>query len=177
MPQTLLALLAVVGVTVLVQQGGRDRIDDAASTRRSEIEVQARGVATSVLERLSGVPFDGGEGGGTSAYSPSLSFGTGASAAGRLLDEVFADGTYDDLDDFHGVQSVVARHFVYDPASKETRPLDLSVDIEVSYVEQDDGGWVPPESYVRTPFKRAIVTVRASDLLAPVQLGRIYAAP
>lgn len=184
MPQTLLALFAIIAASVLAFQNTRSRLDDMTRSHRGEITVQARGAAISILERLSGLDFDGGEGGdaastGTGAYSPSASFGTAATASGRLMDDLFADPAFDDLDDFSGVQNAVSRDSLYDPSSDQTRSLDLSVAVQVEYVEQgatDD--WVAVASASdRTHHKRATVTITHSTLSSPIRLGRIYAAP
>ena len=184
MPQTLLALFAIIAASVLSFQNSQTRIRDITRSHRGEISVQARGAAISVLERLSGVDFDGGEGGdasstGTDAYSPTQSFGSGSAATGRLMDALFADSAFDDLDDFDGVQGAVSRNSLYDPASDETRSIDLTVDIQVEYVEQDaSDAWVAVTgSSDRTHHKRATVTIAHPTLTDSIRLGRIYAAP
>lgn len=82
MPQTLLALLALVGVSLMVLQTGQQRMQKASDIYIDSAISQASGVGLSVLERLSGYPFDGGEGGTPSGsdverFSPRGSFGGG----------------------------------------------------------------------------------------------------
>ena len=183
MPQTLLALLALSAVSVLTLRNSHSRIQDMQRAHRADIEVQSRGVAVGVLERISGYPFDGGEGAppsaaGVGGYSRPADFGADVAAAGRALDALFADAAYDDVDDFDGVADAVARQVLFDPASGEDRALDLAVDVEVVYVRPDAAGdWAPAPPPVRTPHKQATVSVRHPSLTAPVRLGRIYAAP
>jgi len=183
MPQTLLAVFAIFGVSLLALQGARGRIADLQDTYQSGAEVQARGVGVEVLERISGVPFDGGEGGtaggtGTDAYSPPASFGTGVDSDGQPLGTLFTIGAFDDLDDFDGVQGAVATVTVFDPVSATAQTIEVEVSIEVDYVADAGGGdWRPVGGTTRTPFKRALVTLAHPSFPTPAQLGRIYVAP
>ena len=179
MPQTVLALLALVVVTLLTQQTLLGTAADAADSHESESLVQARGVAVTVLERLAAYPYDGGEGGsgpGTAAYSPPSRFGSGVSASGVSLDAVFAHTAYDDLDDFSGVAGAIASQPVTDPETGATTTLDFEVAISVRYAERDGSGdWQPASS--RTHHKLAEVRVTHPTLDAPLDFGRVYAAP
>ena len=180
MPQTLLALFAVVAASVLAFQNSRTRIDDMTRTHRSDVEVQARGAALAVVERLRGYDFDGGEGAspgatGTDAYSPRKDFGTAVPTAGVLVDALFADPALDDLDDFDGIEGAVARQTLFDPASGEERALDLAVSVEVVYLQPSAGGdWETAPPGVRTAQKRAVVTVRHATLPLPIRLAQTY---
>jgi hypothetical protein len=183
MPQSLLALFGILAISTLVLQTSRDRMSDLDASYRNEAEVQARGVAVEVLERLSGVAFDGGEGGdasgtGTAVLSPRASFGSSADTTGQPMETLFSSAGLDDLDDFDGVTGAVATVSVVDPESGTAQSLDLTVAIEVVYVEQDAAGnWGPAASAAtRTPFKRAMVSVDHSSFAEPARLGRIYVA-
>ena len=186
MPQALLGLLALAALSMLVLQSSRDRVQDATSTHQLDAVVTARGVGVEVLERLTGYPFDGGEGGtasatGPLAYSPASRFGvSGPSSAGVPLDDAFADTRYDDLDDFHGVDGALAQVQIADPTSGASQTQDFAIAVEVEYVEPDPvtGGWGPVQvADTRTPYKRAIVTVDSPHLAVPLQYARLYVAP
>lgn len=193
MTQTLLALAALVALTMLTLGQVRDRVRNDADAYQLDAVVAARGVGVEVLERLSGYPFDGGEGGvvsslvgasgvtgsGTDAYSPQSRFGSDSVATGRMLDDLFANAGWDDLDDFDGVDGVVAPVRVTDPSTGAVRSRDFTVSVEVRYAEQEaSGNWRAALSpLTRSHCKRAIVRVDAPSLSTPLTFGRVYAAP
>lgn len=184
MPQSMLALFAIFGISFLALQGSRDRIADLEETYRGDAEVQARGVGVEVLERLSAFPFDGGEGGslegtGTEMYSPVSAFGTSVATSGLPLGTLFNTPAIDDLDDFHGVRDAVARITVFDPVSASAQSLEIDVSISVAYVERDGAGdWGPVASpSTRTNYKRVVVTLDSPYFPTPARLGRIFVAP
>lgn len=184
MPQTFLALLAIVCVSLLVLQMGQGRVRDSTAIYRSDAIVQARGVAVSVLERLSAYPFDGGEGAtplgsGTNAYSPRGSFGTGGTAVGLDADALLASPSRDDLDDFDGVAGAVARQSVTDAETGATQEVTFEVSITVDYAARDGAGhWRPvTDPSIRTHYKLATVFIDHETFPGPLRFGRIYAAP
>lgn len=158
---------------------------DGDQMREMDIAVTSRGVGIEVLERLSAVPFDGGEGGtpggvGPDAFSPLSSFGSDSSSIGRPTDDLFTNPGWTDLDDFDSVEGAISTVKIFSPASGALESLDFTVNIEVRYVDQDaiTGDWQPvTELTRRTSYKRALVTVDSPMLTAPLQIGRIYAGP
>lgn len=181
MQQTLLTLFAVVAAGLLMQQAMKANRADQASSFESETQVQARGVAVSILERLSGYPFDGGEGTtpgatGTNAFSPAASFGVGLPAVS--LDALFASSAYDDIDDFDGLAGVSAAQAVTDPVTGATQSFEVSVNVSVDYVKHTPStGWGSVNGATRTPHKQVTVTVDHETLTTPVRFGRVYSAP
>lgn len=184
MHQTLLALLAVVCVSMLVLQTRRGRVEDGASIYRSDAVAQARGVGLSVLERLSAYPYDGGEGASptassTDAYSPRGRFGVGGPQRGLEMADVFADAARDDLDDFDRVVGAVARQSVSDPGGGAPADVVFEVSISVDYAARDGGGdWVRVAAPSRREHHKLVtVVVDHESFPSPLRFGRVYAAP
>lgn len=181
MPQTILALLAIVAATVLTLQVKGSAVQTLDDAYENDAYSQARGVAVSVLERLSAYPFDGGEGGGvgsdTTAYSRRQHFGTGSTTTGVPLNDLFASGSFDDLDDFHGVSGAVASRSVGNPTTGGTETLDYDVSIVVTYAKRDPSGdWISVLA-PRAHHKMAFVRVDHYTMDTPLQFGRVYTAP
>lgn len=184
MPQTLLALLALVGVSLMVLQTGQHRKQKASDIYVDSAISQASGVGLSVLERLSGYPYDGREGGtplgsGVERFSPRGSFGVGGATVGADLDALFSASSRDDLDDFDGIVDAVARQSVTNPETGAVEEVLFDVSITVDYVARDAAGdWQRVTDFsIREDHKLVTVSVDYEAFPVPLTFGRIYAAP
>ena len=175
--QTLLALGALVLATILALTTFQSRNDSQTRRLESLVEVEAVGVLTEVIETLGGYPFDGEP---TSPpdpapLTPAANFGSAGVAAGDTLLAEIQKGTFSDLDDFHGIDGVLAFRDVSDPATGGTESLSFSLGVTVAYVEEVGAGWVP--SAAPTRFKRVQAYVTSPDMLASADTAwveRIY---
>jgi hypothetical protein len=143
MSQTMLAILALMLVTLFAFQQQRNIGQARVGMMRNEIAVQAMSVAVDRLEQVGVVSFDEATLGDAKI-----------TAAGSLTPgPPFAQDTQgNDIDDFHGGDTTVTRYI-------HGKPMPFRVETTVAYAAEND-----PEHEVsfRTRFKKA--TARAYAL-------------
>lgn len=169
MPQTLLALLALITVSNLAFRWQQESIRSQRGAVASELRTLARGVATEVLERAARLPFD-------SVANPTLpddctpesAFGDGS--GGSLTFEAAQD-----VDDLHNMVPMTVSRRVIDAASGEAVSLDLFVTATVVYVDDDSGNSLGATGGRKTFYKRLVLTVSSPHLPVPVRVPRVYA--
>jgi hypothetical protein len=101
--QSLLSVLALALLGTIVLGVNRNTADNGTVIERTEYEIMATSLGTSVIERATGLAFD--ENTINSDVSSAMSC-TPPASLGPEIDEV--DSTYDDFDDFNGYNNVVA---------------------------------------------------------------------
>lgn len=155
MPQTILAVLALMMATTFALQQQRSILHTRAKLIRNEIAVQSTGVAETVLSEIGTRAFDQATAGDSSLTSPSqltpMPF-TGSSV--RMA-----------IEDYDGQLLQRKRIFRGDT-------LHFNVHIEIFYVQDDQ---VTPATG-QTKNKRAALTVYSTDITRPdtVHMSRAY---
>jgi hypothetical protein len=144
MPQTLMALLSMMLLTLFTYNQHRSVLQMREDTLYRDIELRGTGVAVDHLEALTAVAFD------AATVDDTLT------SAFDLTDtEDFGDdGTLDDLDDYHGLTLTDTRTTAYDT-------LYYGVETEIAYVEEFDLAVVASSP---TRYKRATVRVYSLDV-------------
>ena len=152
MPQTILALAAVLVFSLFALSQHRSEASTEQRAIGSEIEIAATNVARQQLVALSALSFDENialdpnaelrEAG--SIYSPSLGFDAGESLT-----------IYDDLDDLHGQQLAVS-------ADYKGVTLSFLVDVAIRYVDPD-----APTLTSASPSAAKEVTVTVTESVPP----------
>lgn len=158
MPQSILAMLALLMASTFVMQQQRSTLHTRAQLIRNEIALQSTGVAESVLAEIGTKAFD--------KKTDELSAGETLDDPEDLTDEEF-DGSSvrEAVEDYHDQTLTRQRAF-------RGETLDFTVDVEVTYVQSDQETPAGDE----TKNKMATVTVRSTDLSDPVeaQVSRSY---
>ncbi len=176
MPQTLLALLAMIVTTLLAFSQQRNAIANYEHMVENEIEMAASGALMHVLELIGSRSFDerttpeGLHAAGTLPASPTA-FEIPALFGGHApdkcnLEKPFLTPACDDIDDVHGADVVVPIRLA------NGNQIDFDVQVEVSYVSDVELSTV---SLVPTYHKMAVVTA-TSDLLPhrTIELRRVF---
>lgn len=156
MPQTLLALMAMMMMTLFAFNQQRNILMMREDVYMRDVDLRATGVAVDQLEAFSAFAFDAATVGDTITTAGAL---TGLADLGE-------DGTTDDLDDFDGTTATATRETPFDT-------LAFSVTTSVAYVEEDD-----PDVAAASPtkYKKATVQVYALDVAFAdtVTLSQLY---
>lgn len=148
MPQTILAILALMLATLFAHQQQRGYVRTQMNMVRNELALQGTGVAEEVLGEIGGTAFDEATIDGTAEE-------------GELTDlSDFGPEANPDIDDFHGQTLERTRTF-------RGNTLRFEVQVEVTYVDEDD---LETESLSETKAKRATVTVYSKDIGQPVRI-------
>ena len=180
MPQTLLALLAMILATLVSFNQQRNAVMTYEAMLDNEIEMAATGVFMHVMELIGGRSFDerttpeGIHAAGTLPLDPAADF----SAAGRFgsydrgssgcdLEKAYVTPDCDDIDDLDGIRNaIVSARF------DMNRSLDFEIDIDVDYVT--DAAFQVASS-VPTRHKRVVVWARNPFLpYGEIVLERVY---
>lgn len=168
MPQTLLAILALITVSNLSFRWKQEAIRSQQGAVSSELRTLARGVATEVLERSAYLPFDAVAAPATpDDCTPESAFGDGS--GGGLPFAAAAD-----LDDLHDMEPLKVTRRVVSPETGEAVELDLFVTATVAYVDDDSGDSLEATGGRKTFYKRLTVTVSSPHLSFPVRVPRVY---
>ncbi|MCH8962233.1 MAG: hypothetical protein IH820_13175 [Bacteroidetes bacterium] len=135
MPNTLVAILALVGSMLLVlgQQQVLER--DRADMIKDELEIMASGIALQVMEHIAMFPFD--EATADADFDPET-FSVTDLAALPFVQQGSVPMEFDDaryLEDFHQVQIDTLEFKVGEMS------MPFSVDLEVYYID-DDKNWI-----------------------------------
>jgi hypothetical protein len=161
MPQSLLALLSAVLISLVAIQQTRSGHRTDADLDREKIVAVAAEVAVERLAFLESLPFDEVTKAGRAKTLADLT----QVANGQFFRVPAADPPGDDLDDFHGTQTSVTRVL---QEGSPGQPMVAAVTVQ--YVRESDG--TTPSS-APTRLKRATVVV-TSPGIAPVQLSQVY---
>ena len=149
MPQTLLALFAIVLGGQLMLTWQSDRVRSHENLVRIELEAQARGVAGEVFETLATKPFDSVAAPSSPAdLTPEAAFG-----AGLALEDVV------DVDDAHLLAPYTASRIITDP-NGDPQQLDFEVTATVEYVTDASGAELVATGGAPTYYKMVTVTIR-----------------
>lgn len=163
MPQTLLALLAIVLASFLALSQARSGQNTARRLEAADVQMLAADAALEHLAVLEQRPFDEGV---KSAYISSIA-GLTPVVNGAFV-RIGGDPPGDDLDDAHNTSVTTARVVRSGQAGVQIR-----TDVTVAYVSEADG---TTASLVPTRFKRVTITARALDASAdPVVLTQLFA--
>jgi hypothetical protein len=164
MPQTLLALLAMILASLIAFNQQRNAIATYDDMLDNEIEMAASGVLMHVMELVGGRSFDERatpEGILAAEYLPTspsefaatARFGTyDRGSQGCNLEDAYLTPACDDIDDLDGIRNAVVH-----ARFSDGRSLEFSLDIEVDYVVDR---LVQTVSSTPTRHKRVVVTVR-----------------
>lgn len=156
MPQTLLALMAMMLMTLFAFNQHRNVLTMREDVFMQDVDLRATGVAIDQLEALSAFAYD------AATVDDTLTTASALTSVEMLGD----DGTTDDLDDFDGTTATATRETPFDT-------LSFSVTTRVSYVEEED-----PDTEATSPtkFKKATVEVYALDVAFAdtVTLSQLY---
>ena len=144
MPQTLLAICAVMLATFFAFQQQRSVLETRLEMVRNEVETAATGVAVDRLEEIGVMAFDEATKSGDKIFSSN-------SLTSRGVFTVDAPPV-DDLDDFDG--SYVERFRVY---SGDT--LWYGVETGIQYADEAQPDQAIADPFVKTKFKKATVRV------------------
>ena len=144
MPQTLLAICAVMLATFFAFQQQRSVLETRLEMVRNEVETAATGVAVDRLEEIGVMAFDEATKSGDKIFSS-------ASLTSSAIFTVDAP-PIDDLDDFDG--SYVERFRVY---SGDT--LWYGVETGIEYADESQPDLAIADPFQKTKFKKATVTV------------------
>lgn len=144
MPQTLLAIAAVMVATFFAFQQQRSVIDTRMQMIRNEIATSATGVAVDRLSEIGAMTFD------DATKSEAKIFSSGSLTASGVFT---ADAPpIDDIDDFHG--STVNRFRVFGGDT-----LWYGVQTSIVYADESNPDIAIVDPNVRTKFKKATVQV------------------
>ncbi len=152
MPQTILAVLALMMATLFAHQQQRSYVRTQVNMVRNELALQGTGVAESVLSEIGSMEFDDATKDNNKVGSPG-----DLTPPNELGSE---GGQADDIDDFHGQVLQEERAFRGDF-------LKFEVKVQVVYVDEDD---METERTSQTKAKKATVTVRSMDISNPVEI-------
>lgn len=167
MPQTMLALLALIIATLFAVQQQRQALHAQAKVVRNSLALHATGVVEDVLGGVGAVAFDEATTGNNEA-----------DAAGELTAPGYLGsegGQPNDIDDFHAMVGIEDYRIIQrkDPdAGLVTDTLWFDVAIEVSYADAEGHPMT-----TQTKYKKATAYVYSLDIPYPdtVKLSRLYA--
>lgn len=151
MPQTILAVLAMMVAIFIANQQNRGVLQSQLSRIRGDIAVHATSVAEDMLSEIGAKAFDENTVGESTVEGPSgltseSKFGPNQEAGGR-----------NDIDDFHG--QVLKRTRTIDADS-----LSFQVEVKISYADEDD---TEEEVAGPTRIKKANLRVYSLDVSKP----------
>lgn len=152
MPQTILAILALMMASTFVLQQQRSTLHTRAKLIRNEIALQSTGVAESVLSEIGTKAFD--------QHTEQLGDGETLGSPGELTPAGAFEGSgvRVAIEDYQGQTFTRERAFRGDT-------LHFTVEVEITYVQDDQK---TPVSY-QTKNKMATVTVYSEDISDPVE--------
>ena len=166
MQQTLFSVLSLGLVLLFALNSNKERTERISNTVSGALEIEARGVATQVLDHLGGFAFDGNSTATTpTGFTPETDFGP----VGRSYD----DPAIADIDDFHRIATHRIDRSVSDPESGGETTLAFAVNIAVQYVDVS-ATEVVASGGIQTYDKQVLVTVSHDQLIQPVTLSRVY---
>lgn len=151
MPQTLLALLALMTATTMSLSWQRDSLRAQMNLIEAELQVEARGVVNEVFERVANLPFDENTDAET-ADDLSLESSFGSNRA-------WTDPGVDDIDDLHEMQPYDMVRTVNDPVTGEDVDVIFEITATVDYVDDSSGNELKSTDGERTFYKRFTVYV------------------
>lgn len=151
MPQTILAVLAMMVAILIANQQNRGALQAQLSRIRGDIAVHATSVAEDMLSEVGAKAFDENTVGNSRAEGPSYltpesNFGPNQEAAGG-----------NDIDDFHGEALLKTR-------TLDTGTLSFQVEVKISYADEND---TEKEVAGPTRVKKASLRVYSLDVSNP----------
>ncbi len=167
MPQTILALLAMMLATLFAMQQQRQALHARAQVVRNSIALHATGVLENRLGEI-----------GAMAFDEATTAGEGANSVGELEpigDFGSEEGQPDDIDDFHqmpGIKDSLVIHRRGPGGGLVAQKLWFKVEIDVTYTDEEGHPVGGP-----TEYKEATVRVYSLDIPRPdtAELSRLYA--
>ena len=159
MPQTLLALLALMTATTMSLTWQRDSLRAQTNAIEAELQVQARGVVNEVFETVANLPFDhntvDASVSSTSELSPYYTFGMN-----RTWGDWGTGGAINDLDDLHKMKPYDMPRTVTNPLTGEDAQIVFRIMAEVDYVDDASGTELKQSlNNKRTFYKRFTVLI------------------
>lgn len=156
MPQTLLALLALMTATTMSLTWQRDTIRAQMNTIEDELQIEARGVANEVFETVANLPFDEN----TPPSAPIAKSTTDLSPEWRFgSDRHWGDTSVDDIDDYHNMRPSTIIRTVTNPLDGTDVDVRFEITAKVDYVSDDSGDELKSTGGVRTFYKRFEVQI------------------
>lgn len=171
MPQTLLALLALMAAVTMSLSWQRDSMRAQMNLIEAELQVEARGVVNEVFEHVANLRFDENETpASTNDLTPETQFGIN-----RSYNSLFVN----DIDDLHGMRPHRIIREVTNPLTGGTAQVPFVVTAEVDYVDDSSGEELRWAGGARTFHKRFTVTVKPDVGLArpersAVTISRVF---
>lgn len=171
MPQTMLALLALMAAVTMSLTWQRDSMRAQMNLIEAELQVEARGVVNEVFERVAELAFDENVAPTSpSDLTPETQFGTNRS---------YTDPGVKDVDDLHQMRPHTIVRTVTNPLNGEPAQIPFIVTAEVDYVDDASGDELKWAGGARTFYKRFTVTVRPDVGMArpersAVTVSRVY---
>lgn len=148
MPQTMLALLAMMVVMMITVNHHQNAVHVRKNIVRNEVAMQTTGVAVDWLERI-----------GSEAFDEAVADGSVITSAIQLTEgpPFTADLQENDIDDFHGVSKDTSRVV-------NGREIKFHVQSTIAYADPND-----PEKIVsgRTKAKKATVRAWSTSISSP----------
>lgn len=163
MPQTLIAILAMVITTLFAFNQHKSVLTSRMNMIRQDVSMRATGVAVDVMEEIGAMAFDDATKTGKASDANLLSdLPLALDSSDVEQDE---SGGVDDIDDFNGLTILRTRTHGAQTMNFEARP-------RINYVSSDGTTIVE----VPTKFKRVSITVVASDFVFPdtVKLSQVF---
>lgn len=166
MPQTILALLALMVTVLFSVQQQRQVVDSRLDLIQDVLAIQLNGVATERLELVASKAFDeettDPDARHTAASTLTAPTGFGANQ----------DAPENDVDDFDGYENMIARP-MRDESGTVIDSLRVQVTTEVEYVQKSSGSYAAWSS--PTKFKRIRVKAETVNSMLPerAELTRI----
>lgn len=166
MPQTLLALLSVMLVSLFSYNQQRNVLSMRANMLRDEVALQATAVAVDRLDEIGAKAFDEATRSDAVSASNQLSAMLSVYEGEQVSPGFASDSPSDDIDDFDNVT-------VYDSRSTWLDSLDFKVHTEVTYVSEADR---QTEVSYQTRFKKVTAQVYSMDyaLADTFYLSQVY---
>lgn len=152
MPQTILAILAMVVATLFAHHQQRSYVHTQLNAIRNEVALQGTGVAEDVLGEIGAMAFD--------RETEKLSSGQKLSSPYELTSPPFEARQPKAIEDFH--DQTLNRQRVF-----RGETLHFKVEVEVAYV---DAGDMETEQTSQTKAKKATATVYNTDIKQPVKI-------
>ncbi len=160
MPQTILALFAVMLTSMFALQQSRQAIRVQMNVVQRETQTQARGVASEVFAEIASFAFDENTKNATGVVPPS-----GMTPEPFSTNKLFADA--DDVDDVHGMTPhLVTRDVTAPDGSLATLTFEVTATVDYAYfvVEGGEQKMKPTPDDSQTNHKLVVLSVRCLDL-------------
>lgn len=179
MPQTILAMLALMTAVLFTMGTHRQVIETEREMVANELEVMATGIALEAMEKIRTRAFDQVVAEDPNKVYTESQFEPSSNWNNTTCKPFHGSGAANDcndLDDFHGMNSATLTFTMGKDASGNDITVPFTVDVEVTYVDSDLNP-VSGNTYQKqvTVFVQDQQTDNRPFLREPVYISRIYA--